>query len=384
MRICIYTTTALPKIGGQEMVVDALAREFLRTGHQVVVLAPLPRRRLRVDDSSRPYAVARHPRFYSTRRLVEWYRRWLVKLHRKHHFDVVHCHGVYPTGYLAALCRQQLACPLVITSHGDDVRPGSRKLTESRMRQRHVTAVSGSDALVSISRFTRNGYEQLCPSARDRIVDIPNGVDVELFSAPAPRPSEFDAAIQSGKYVLFLGRLDRRKGVDVLLEALRQLPDDGGVQLVIAGEGDERAELESQAARLGLAERTRFVGMTMGTAKAWLIQSARAVVLPSRVWEGLPLVVLEGYAAGTAVIGSDLPGLADIIEPERTGLVVAPESPEPLAAALRRALTEGDLFETMGRHARRVVQDYSWRQIAARHIELFERLGASPQQRRIA
>src|SRR5689334_2476075 len=70
MRICHYTETALPKLGGQELVVDALVREQADLGHEVVVLTQWPRRKIRVDDASLPYQVVRHPRFWSTRRFV--------------------------------------------------------------------------------------------------------------------------------------------------------------------------------------------------------------------------------------------------------------------------------------------------------------------------
>src|SRR5260370_36866319 len=76
MRICIYTHTALPLVGGQEMVIDALAREFTRMGHDLVVLAPRPTRFARLGDEDLPYRVARHPRFIS-KHLVGWYRWWL-------------------------------------------------------------------------------------------------------------------------------------------------------------------------------------------------------------------------------------------------------------------------------------------------------------------
>src|SRR4051794_4318938 len=108
MRICLYTGTALPKLGGQEAVVDALARQFRKLGHQPFVMAPRPRLPLRPDDASLPYPVIRHPRFYSTKLLVGWYRGWLRRAHQRHRFDVLHCHDVYPTGYLAALTRDQL------------------------------------------------------------------------------------------------------------------------------------------------------------------------------------------------------------------------------------------------------------------------------------
>src|SRR2546423_4153299 len=95
MRICFYTETALPKLGGQEMVVDSLARQFTAMGHEVLVLAPHPRRPLRADDSGLPYRVMRHPRFYSTQRFVSQYRWFLLRACRDFRPDVLHCHSLY-------------------------------------------------------------------------------------------------------------------------------------------------------------------------------------------------------------------------------------------------------------------------------------------------
>jgi glycosyltransferase involved in cell wall biosynthesis len=114
MRICLYTETALPKMGGHEMGLDALARQFLNMGHEPVVLAPLPRLPLRPNDSTLPYPVIRHLRFFSTRYLVSWYRWFICRLHRQLEFDVLHCHGIYPPAYLVALSRDTLKIPVVV------------------------------------------------------------------------------------------------------------------------------------------------------------------------------------------------------------------------------------------------------------------------------
>src|ERR1043166_5470856 len=88
MRICLYTDTALPKLGGQEMVVDALARQFLALGHQPTVFAPKPRK-LSTHDDRYPYQVVRHPRFISTQYFISWYRWFLLRHYRRHPFDVL-------------------------------------------------------------------------------------------------------------------------------------------------------------------------------------------------------------------------------------------------------------------------------------------------------
>ncbi len=373
MRICLYTDTALPKLGGQELVVDALARQYLALRHDVVVLAPQPRRPLRANDASLPYEVIRHPRFYSTRYLVDWYRWWLLRLYRSHRFDVLHCHGVYPPGYLAALSRHYLPVPVVITSHGGDVSSGNRRLARPALRQRYVQALASADALVAISRFTENAYRLLCPQAR-RVVTISNGVHLGPFAARASRPQGFVPAIQSGKYLLFLGRLKRHKGVDVLLEALPHVSSQADVQLVVAGQGEEQPVLEVQSLRLGLANRVHFVGQVGGEDKTYLLQNALCTVVPSRLWEAFALVVLESYAAGVPVIATRMPGLEDLVQPGQTGFLVPAESPTDLAQALRKTFADRSRTRLMGEQAKQALQDFDWQVIARRHLNLYQEL----------
>ena len=346
MRICLYTETALPTIGGQEMVVDALARQFLSLGHEPIVLAP-PARRMTMSDGEFPYPVARHPRFVSTRHFMDWYKHWLVRAHRQHRFDILHCHSIYPCGYLAALCEGRLGIPTVITSHGGDVHIEGRRLKKPGLPARYATSIAAADALISISSFTHDGLLRLCPRARN-IVSIPNGVHLEPFGQTVSRPSELDRSIRAGDFFLFIGRLHRRKGVDVLLDAMSQLPADDAATLVIAGVGDERGPLEVQCARLGLGPRVKFVGSAQGAMKIWLLENARFVVAPSRTWEAFGLVVLEAYAAGCAVIATMLSGMQELVEPGGTGLLVPPESPEALAAAIAALAADPGLARAYG------------------------------------
>jgi glycosyltransferase involved in cell wall biosynthesis len=371
MRICFYTETALPKVGGQELVVDALAREFLALGHQPTVLAPR-QKGTRPADHEFPYPVIRHPRFISTRRLVNWYRHFLIRANDRQRFDVIHCHSVYPCGYLAGLARDRLATPIVVTSHGGDVREGNRRLMKRGLPQRHTLGVQMADATIAISRFTRDGFLRLYPQATN-IIDIPNGVHLAPFAVQASRPSDLDPAIQSEEYLFFLGRLARRKGVDVLLDALAQMRERK-IKLVIGGDGAERPALEEQSQKLGLTDRVLFVGAVAGAKKTWLLQNARSLVMPSREWEAFPLVLLEAYAAGRPVVATAIPGLIDLIQPDRTGLMVPPESAAELATALDRIVADRALARRYGAEAARLAPQYSWRTIAERHIALYREL----------
>ncbi|MCI0380741.1 MAG: glycosyltransferase family 4 protein [Gemmataceae bacterium] len=381
MRICLYTETALPNLGGQEWVVDALARQYLHVGHDVCVLAPPPHSPLRIQDHLLPYPVYRHPRFVSTRYFVSWYRWWLLRVHRKHGFDILHCHSVYPPGFLAALTKHRHRAPIVITSHGGDIHQKNKRLEKRSVLPKVVRALEAADALVAISQFTEESYRRLS-SRTLRIVSIPNGVDLSPYRHAPPRPAGLDPAIQPGQYVLFLGRLNWRKGVDVLLQAMaldESGKSAGSVELVIAGDGAEKESLEQQCAQLGLGHRLRFVGAVQHPDKAYLLQNALCTAVPSRVWEAFPLVVLESYAAGTPVLGTKIPGLKDIVEPDKTGWLVNQESPGELGQVLSYVRAHPDQTRELGRRAQQVAQDFTWEAVARRHLELYaELLAARP------
>jgi glycosyltransferase involved in cell wall biosynthesis len=372
MRICLYTETALPQVGGQEMVVDTLARTYQALGHEAVVLAPQPHSAYRARDGQLPYRVVRHPRFFSSRYFVSWYRHFLLRMWTRRPCDVLHCHGLFPPGYLGSLTRRRLHAPVVITSHGGDLHPDNVRLGKPGVKEKIIRGLESADALIAISRFTHEGYRRLCPWAQ-RIADIPNGVDLDGLITPTPRPADWDPAIVPGQYLLFLGRLRHRKGVDVLLRALASVPNKGQVQLVIAGEGADRGALEAMAGQLGLARRVRFVGGVAGAHKNYLLQNALCGVVPSRIWEAFPLVVLEMFAAGKAVIGTHIPGLEDLIE-DNIGWSVLPESPEILGRALAEALAYPEKTRMRGAAAQRVALRFDWTTIAQRHVALYEEL----------
>jgi len=379
MRICIYTNTALPKVGGQELVIDSLARQFLALGHEPVVLAPWRASQGPFDAGCVPYAVAWHPRFLSTYWLVSWYGHWMARLQHTHGFDVVHCHGTYPAGYVGACCQTMRHLPLVITSHGDDLAPQGLYDRKPKLRVRYRIALAHADAAVAVSDYTAGLLRETYPGLR-QIVDIPNGVDVERFTIAVPRPVELDRTIRPQQYLLYLGRLDARKGVDVLLNALAVAGDRCRLTLAVAGKGPESAPLNALADRLGLASRVRFLGQADGERKTWLLQNGLCTVVASRIWEAMPLVVLESYAAGRPVIATDVPGLRERVVHEHTGLLVPPEDPRSMADAVIRMASQRQQADTWGGEARSFVRHFDWNDIAVKHLELFSELIAIKQR----
>jgi glycosyltransferase involved in cell wall biosynthesis len=141
-------------------------------------------------------------------------------------------------------------------------------------------------------------------------------------------------------YLLVVGRLRLRKGVDVLLAAMPELRRrHPAARLLIAGDGEHRASLERAAAALGLGDAVSFLGRADAARVRRLLRGAAALVVPS-IYEGMPLVVLEAMEAAVPVVASRVSGIPEVVEDGRTGWLVPPEEPASLAAALAAALDD--------------------------------------------
>jgi len=286
--------------------------------------------------------------------------RALVGLMRRWRPRIAHTHGSLAGRVAAALAGARI----VYTKHGLAAaeeasvqvrRPGSL------LKRMAVTLMA--DRIVAVSEAVKAA---LVAAGADpaRIRVIPGGVETAAFAAvPPPVPGVVGA----------LGRLEWEKGFDVLLEAMTSLPAD--VRLLLGGEGQQRAALAAQVERLGLQSRVRLTGF-VSDVPAFLGQTG-IFVLPSRS-EGLGLVLLEAMAAGRPVVATRVGGIPEVVVDGETGLLVPPDDPSALAAAVLRLLRDPDLALRMGEAGRRRVEAlFSARKMAEETAALYEELMAS-------
>ena len=154
-------------------------------------------------------------------------------------------------------------------------------------------------------------------------------------------------------YLLLIGRLRLRKGVEVLLAALARLLEKAPeARLLVAGDGEHRRALERTAARLGVEEAVTFLGRCDAARVRALLAGAGALAVPS-IYEGMPLVVLEAMEAGVPVVASRVSGIPEVVVDGETGWLVPPEDPAALAAALGAALMEPEEARRRGAAGRR-------------------------------
>ncbi|MCI4351229.1 MAG: glycosyltransferase family 4 protein [Thermoplasmata archaeon] len=173
----------------------------------------------------------------------------------------------------------------------------------------------------------------------------------EVTAAPTPAPPDSVPPTLG-----YLGRLEWYKGVHDLIDALailrREVPT---VRLTIAGDGPFRGALDAQVERLGLRAAVSFVGSVGGSSKEEWFRGIHVLATPSNFWENFPLVALEGLVRGRPVVGTQIGGIPDIVEPEVTGLLVPIADPVGLAAALGRLIGDPGLRSRLGGEGRRRV-----------------------------
>jgi glycosyltransferase involved in cell wall biosynthesis len=211
-----------------------------------------------------------------------------------------------------------------------------------------VEAVSQSTA----DDLVRRGFD------RNRITVIENGVDLEFYSSDATI-ARFDEPT-----MLYLGRLKKYKGVDLVIRALAALRD-GGVpaRLLIAGQGDARPELEKLVAELQVQDRCTFLGFVTDERKRELFRRSWVHVLASPK-EGWGISNLEAAACGTATVASDSPGLRDSVRDGTTGFLVPHGDVPALADRIGSILRDSELRDRLGRQAREFAQYFSWERSA--------------------
>jgi glycosyltransferase involved in cell wall biosynthesis len=179
------------------------------------------------------------------------------------------------------------------------------------------------------------------------VPNVTGGLAVVPAGEPEGRPG----------YLLFVGRLRIRKGVEVLLEALRELRRrNPAAVLRIAGDGEHRGRLERKAAELGLGPAVDFLGSRDAAGVRTLLRGAAALVVPS-TYEGMPLVILEAMEAGVPVVASRVSGIPEVVMDGETGWLVPPEDPEALTRALEEALADPEEARRRGAAGRARVEE---------------------------
>jgi phosphatidylinositol alpha-mannosyltransferase len=354
LRIGICAPYDLARDGGVNSHIRAQALALRRLGHSVRVFgsasAPLP-------DGERAMSGCISPVIGGTETGIgidvrAWRR--VRRLFAAEQFDVVHVHE--PLMPLVPWCALlQARAPIVATFHTHRERhrfySSYGRLLAPLMRRVAVR--------IAVSAAAKRTVERHFPG--DYLV-IPNGIDTSRFLMPTDRPSSMPS---SRRHVLFVGRLEPRKGVEHLIDAMASVQRDAPpVRLVIVGDGPSRAALEARVREASVD--ACFVGRLPDDQLAAHYRAADVVCSPATGDESFGIVLLEAMAAGRPVVATDIPGYRELVADgaARGVRLVAAASPLALAAELTSLLRDGALRERLGAAGPAFAERFHWDAIA--------------------
>jgi glycosyltransferase involved in cell wall biosynthesis len=268
-------------------------------------------------------------------------------------------------GVVAGVVGRLLGRPVVTTVRGEDANRADASLLH---RLLIALCLRLGQRVVTVSDDIANSLKKLFPTMADRVVMIPNGVDMAVTNDNADQRSDNTVMI------LMIGSLIPRKSVQTALQALVKLP--ANFRLTVLGDGPERGRLEMLVDTLALSDRVNLVGhVPPDEVRHWLTR-ADVLVMTSRS-EGRPNAVLEAMAAGLPVVGSDIPGMRELVLPGVSGVLFPVGDDSALANALL-PLADKTLRGRLGERARCLIDErgLTWKNCAVRYLQQFEQLMA--------
>jgi glycosyltransferase involved in cell wall biosynthesis len=378
VNILVVTPFALTETGGVSTSVKMLCREFTEMGHDTTILIPGDTIRFVLDSEyfhSPVYrAYLRIPRIQRTPirgalAFCAYFPATLLMLRRfltQHNIQVVSLNYPAPWNLYFAALRPFSRWKLVVTFHGNDAHdlPTAAWIDRSIIR----LIVARADHVTAVSKSLVEAVQRCFPKEEFTSSVVHTGTPRPPHLA-VDRPGQQNHA----DYILTIGHLIHRKGIDLVVKALELLTPHGvDVKLVVVGEGPERSRLEQLVEQLGLTRRVEFLGDQPHEVVFRLLHSSSFFVLASRA-EGLPLVILEAMASRVAVVATNVDGVPEVVEDGVTGILVEPENVSALANALLRLCRDEPFRRALAQAGHeRVCRDFTWDSIAAKYIRVFQ------------
>ena len=375
MKIALVSPYDYPYPGGVVRHIFYLDKEFRRLGHDIRIIAAcsddvgdVPPQVIKVSGS-----IAHIPFAGSVARITlspRIYRR-VKKILKREQFDVIHLHEpLTPTLPLAVLRHVPLSPQSVVVgtfhAYRESMHPGydyAKLLFEPFFGR--------LDGRIAVSEAVR---EYLTPYFPGDYRIIPNGIDLERFSDPALRSIEqFD----DGKLnILFVGRLEKRKGFKYLLQAFAQVKQAvPEARLMVVGAYDkEDKEPFVLYARQHRLRDVRFIGQVSEDDLPRYYRTCHVFCAPSTGFESFGIILLEAMAAGRPIVASDIDGYRGVLADGEEGLLVQPEDERRLADALVRLLKDPALRERMGRQGQAKAANYVWQKVAHQVLDYYREL----------
>jgi phosphatidylinositol alpha-mannosyltransferase len=357
MRVLLACPYAWDAPGGVQVHVRQLALRLREQGHEVLVLAPaytkpsdpfvrVAGRPIRVPYNESIAPIAPTPGAYAaTRDALRAFRP-----------DVVHVHEPFVPGpsMVAAVYSR---APVVATFHAYADR--SLLLAAAAPALRRIWKRLAVRVAVS-----RAAAEFVSRVGRGDLRIVPNGADVEMFASAEP------ARLPEGRRLLFVNRLDPRKGFRVMVSAFRMLASERpDVVLVVAGDGPERPALQDLPAEM--RKRVVMLGNVPHEELPPYHAASEVFCAPATGRESFGIVLVEAMAAGLPMVASDIPGYREVVRDGLEGRLVPPRDPPALARAVAELLDDPETAKRFGEAGRSRAWRYSWSTVAGEIEEIY-------------
>jgi phosphatidylinositol alpha-mannosyltransferase len=355
--------------GGVTSHISSLERYLTRMGHEVKVIAPASREVPAFGDRFIP--IGKPLPIPSSGSII----RISISLHlgpaikkvlAREKFDVVHLHEPFMPMLCSAVLRFSDATNIG-TFHAWDGKPGynwgkpiSTWMIRGRLHKLHGRIAVSNMAMAYARKNIPGDY-----------TIIPNGIDIERFSPDVSPIEEFCDGKQN---ILFLGRLERRKGAIYLIKAFQQVKREiPNSRLIIAGPGTRlRKPYEKWIKNQGL-EDVIFIGYVSEDDKPRYYKTADIYCSPATSRESFGIVLLEAMAVGKPVVASNIDGYSSVLTHGVEGLLIPPRNSDELARALISLLRDEPMRQQMGTKGRTSAQQYSWERIAQRVVDFYNK-----------
>lgn len=363
MRICLVSSAYRPYISGVGEHVHYLGKELQKLGHSVHILTTTYQaiRKTECHAATRlgkglliPFAKGQFTLPIAANLVLQ-----TKKFFSSNHFDIVHCHGIFPPE-IAYWSARYSSAPVIATFHV--VNPMLPKFVYSAFRSLFKKLHYKLRAKIAVSRACQEWAMNFFPG---KYWVIPNGVDLTIF-----HPNVVPAMpVTQNHRLLFVGRLEKRKGLEYLIQALPTVlasyPD---TKLVVVGFGPLNNYYQRLAVKLGISDSVQFIGAVPNDELASYYTSATIYIAPTIGREAMGIVLIEAMACGLPVIASDITGYDEVIENGVNGILVPPGNAKLLGEKIIQLLESKSTREKLAEQAVLHSQDFEWSKIA-REVE---------------
>lgn len=294
---------------------------------------------------------------------------------RNRNFDIMHYFFSLPTGLLTLFPGRHQNAPYIVSLRGSDVPgydPWNRMVRLFHILLKPATRRIWKKArkVIALSEGLRATALETAPDLQIGV--IPNGVESDLFI-----PAENKSPEASDFKLITVSRLIRRKGVQHILQALKQI-NDSSIKLLVVGTGDYEKQLKMLADKLGLNHQVSFYGYCPRDRLPDLYNQMNTFILPSMA-ESFGIVFAEAMACQLPVIGGRTGGVPDLVKDDN-GILVEPGNTDEIKNAILRLKNSEDLRRRMGiKNRKKVVDHYSWRSVALQYADIYKNIYRPPE-----